>query len=42
MIKIHVQFFNYPVYSYTVKKLNERKGEHHKSWTSAQTPYAAP
>ena len=30
MIKIHVQFFNYPIYSYTVKKLNERKGERHK------------
>ena len=30
MIKIQAQFFNYPVYSYTVKKLNERKGEAHK------------
>ena len=30
MIKIQVQFFNHPVCSYTVRKLNERTGERHK------------
>jgi hypothetical protein len=38
MIKIRVQFFDHPTDSYTVSKINERKGERHKEldvWTSS-------